>query len=77
MLNNLKLKLIEDSAGSLRDSAASSWVGGLFLAPLFLLNYFLLNLFLFLQKSGEGGAKAPQPLPLRGPCHWVISSSLS
>ena len=55
MLNNLKLKLIEDSAGSLRDSAASSWVGGLFLAPLFLLNYFLLNLFLFLQKSGGGG----------------------
>ena len=28
MLNNLKLKLIEDSAGSLRDGAASSWGGG-------------------------------------------------
>ena len=42
----------------------------LFFPPLLLLNYFLLNLFLFLQKSG--GAKAPQPLPLRGPCKWNI-----
>ena len=42
--------------------------GGLFLAPLFLLNYFLFTLFLFLQNSGGGGPKAPQPLPLRGPC---------
>ena len=35
----------------------------------FLLNYFLFNLFLFLQKSGGGGLKPPQPLPLRGP--WI------
>ena len=55
MLNNLKLKLIEDSAGSLRDGAASSWEGGYFWLHYFWLHYFLLNLFLFLQKSGEGG----------------------
>ena len=40
----------------------------LFLAPLFLLNYFLFNLFLFSQKELGGGDKAPQSLPLRGPC---------
>ena len=68
MLNNLKLKLIEDSAGSLRDGAASSWEGGVFLAPLFLLNYFLLNLFLFLQKSGGGGLNPPAP-----PSAWSLS----
>ena len=41
----------------------------LFFTPLLLLNYFLFNLFLFLQKNG--GAKAPQPLPLRGP--WLVT----
>ena len=40
----------------------------LFFTLLLLLNYFLYNLFLFLQKSGGGGAKAPQPLPLHSPC---------
>ena len=39
----------------------------LFFTTLLFLNYFLFNLFLFLQKSGGGGANAPQPLPLRGP----------
>ena len=41
--------------------------GGLFLALSFLLNYFLFNLFLFLQNSGGGGQKPPQPFPLRSP----------
>ena len=42
---------------------------------MFLLNYFLFNLFLFLQKSG-GGAKAPQPLSLRGPWFLVVQDDL-